>query len=377
MAITSDDTQFFDLELSGFVFNQDNAELVRERHNKNTERHHDYDARYDFRTFIYDCFYEPELSAVTLLCPPLLNFRKLLSNLQFKIDGEQVVPTTVEDLSRCSVITFDCPNQAPLMLSLSHPNFGGNLAIGRSFLEDFKNTNALFTISQNNRLEWIQDWLTHYVKAHGANAVILSDNNSTDYSMKELGDAVCAVPGIDKAAILRARYPFGPTDENSYGALFLQRATAELCRRRFLGHARAVVSADIDELFHSFSGSSIFDATVASQAGYIRADAKWVYAIPDATGSPLRHRDHKYISANNKPKANRKWCVAPQGPQAGRQWLTHFLGSRKDPVDPDFRMWHFRQVSTGWKHDRSGQPVKGLDTYPELELAMEDCFGQT
>ncbi|MEM7645229.1 MAG: hypothetical protein AAF366_22395 [Pseudomonadota bacterium] len=184
---------------------------------------------------------------------------------------------------------------------------------------------------------------------------------------------LASVEGLKAAAILRARYPFGPTAENktAYDALFLQRALAELGRRRFLGRARAVLNVDVDELFHSRTGRSVFEATVASAAGYLRADAEWVYAV--GTEGSVRHRDHGHVSATGRPKANRKWCVVPDGPQAGRQWLTHFLGSRKDPVDPDFVMWHFRQVSTSWKADRSAGDL-ALVPDPDLTAAMDRAF---
>jgi hypothetical protein len=366
--------QLFDLELSGLVFTGDQPELRRDRHNRAAERDPGYDDRYDFSTFIYDAFHDPDRGEVTLLCPPLLNFRNLLDDVVFGIDGAVCRPSSVSDVSRCSLISFAWAGDCPQTITLSHPQFGANLVIGRSYLDEFEGKNVVFTISRNNRLEWICDWLNYYVKVHGANAVVLSDNNSTAYSAAELGDAIRNVPGIEVAAILRARYPFGPTDSDSYGALFLQRSLAELCRRRFLGRARAVVGADIDELFHSYSGASIFDATVASEAGYIRADAEWVYTDQARDEGSYLHKNHGFVSANGKPKANRKWCVAPTGPQKDRQWLTHFLGSRKDPVDPDFRMWHFGQISTSWKYDRAAPKGPDLSEDKILQKAMQ-VFG--
>jgi len=364
--------QVFDIELSSFSFPQGSAQLTRDKVGKEKDRAPDYDRQYDFSTLFYDCFWTPEGDEVTVLGPSFLNFGNLIGEADFFIDGRCVRPKLVRHLSRCSLITFPAGGECPKVLSLKHSIFGGNLAIGGSFLSEFAGCNALYTISKDNDLEWIVDWLGYYVKAHMANAVVLFDNGSTIYSSDELCAALSSVQGIKKVAIVHARFPFGPTAEGkvNYASLYLQRSMAELCKQRFLGKARAVLNTDIDELFHSKSGQSIFDATVASTDGYLRADAQWVYANPTEKGDKIRHSDHRYVTRKNKPKANRKWCVVPNGPMKDYQWLTHFLGSKKDPVDPNFLMWHFRQVSTSWKVQRNLEPDLDLVLDPELDTVM-------
>ena len=189
-----------ELELSGLVFDGDQPVFKRDRHNDAKNRDANYDSDYDSKTFIYDCFHDPELNNVTLLCPKLLNFRSILDDLRIKIDGLLVQPTKIESLSRCAVITLPCLETDPRVVTLSHPLFGANLAIGRSYLAQFAGKNAIFTISQNNRLEWLQDWLTHYVKEHKTNALVLSENNSTKYSSQELINAISQVPGIENSS---------------------------------------------------------------------------------------------------------------------------------------------------------------------------------
>ena len=114
-----------------------------------------------------------------------------------------------------------------------------------------------------------------------------------------------------------------------------------------------MLSADIDELFHSYSMRSIFDATIESPRGYLRAAAEWVFPQVDETKKLLRHKDHMLVSADANAKTNLKWCVDPNGPQSGKQWRTHFIDRNDDYIDPDFRMWHFHSVSTNWKPDRA------------------------
>ncbi|WP_171123314.1 MULTISPECIES: glycosyltransferase family 2 protein [unclassified Ruegeria] len=363
-----------DIELSGFVLPYDDDQLIRRDIHEDIADPESYYKRYDQKTLFYDCFLDQTGTQVVLLGPRLFNLKRLLEDTDFRLDGIPIKPLAVEKLSRCSVVLLPTAGAKPAVLTLSHDRFGGNIPVGASFVEAYRDTNALFALSKNNELSWIQDWLYYNHKIHGANAVVFADNVSTKYSRDELVRAISAVEGIEQATVVRARYRFGPTEEKFDNALFLQRSLAELFRRRFLGAARAVINTDVDELFHSKSGRSIFDATAESESGYVRADARWVY-VNDTKGEFLpRHRHHGFVTKSGKPKSNRKYAVAPAGSQAGRQWLTHFIQSRRDPVDPDFELWHFRNLNTGWKEDRSISSG-ALEEYSPLQDAMSAVFG--
>jgi hypothetical protein len=366
-------TEVLDLELSGFRLPLGGRELTRRLIGSSEAHDENFVRRYDFSTLFYDCFLDSEAGEILLLGPPFLNLKRIIQKIDFSIDGRNVQIKDIRNLSRCGIVALDA--QGGSVLTLKHILFGGSIPIGRSYVDEFSNLNGMYTISLNNRLDWIADWLTYYVKMHGAETVVLSDNGSQAYSLSDLRQTLAEVPGLRKAVILRARYPFGPTVANKagYASLFLQRSLAELGRLRFFAKARAVVNADIDELFHSANGQSVFDATVNSKDGYLRGNAEWVYALKPGPIGYARHCDHSHVSASGKPKANRKWCVVPCGPQKGKQWLTHFLDSSNDTVDPDFRIWHFRQISTGWKFDRSFSG-ESLEISAELVDAMNLAF---
>jgi hypothetical protein len=176
--------------------------------------------------------------------------------------------------------------------------------------------------------------------------------------------------------VIPAPFPFGPKAENKANtdSLYLQLSISELIRRRILGQARAAQNVEIDELHHAKTGQSVFDATVESPLGYLRTDARWVYADPQLDPAQIRHASHGFISTSGRPRANRKWCVAPQGPFGDHQWLTHFINNRKDPSHPDFEMLHFRQVSTNWKMDRTASDRDQLTPFPELQALMQRYF---
>lgn len=366
-----------DLNFSSFVFDRSHPSLIRDRIGHFEERHSSYDDTYDFDTLFYDAYFDRSARQVVLVCPPLLNFKRLIEDADFFVDGHAAQINSVVDISRGSLIFIDVADGTPQRLSFQHPHFSGEVQINKTCLDAFAGKNTIYAISKNNRLEWIVDWLTYYANAHGANAVVLYDNASTDYTVDQLTHAITSVQGIDTVAIGRANFPFGPrgTSNTDYKSLFLQRTMAELGRRRLLLKSRAVLNVDIDELMYSHSGQSIFDATAASPEGYVRANAAWVYADPAKIKDIPSFSAHRYVSETGRPKANRKFCVNPQGALIGKQWLTHFIRSRRDPVDPDFVMWHFSKISTGWKYDRSGLGGPDLKECPELINAMAKHLG--
>ncbi|MEM6635345.1 MAG: hypothetical protein AAF667_05575 [Pseudomonadota bacterium] len=370
--------EVLDIEISGLVLSGDDPSLFRDRRGRPRARGPNFDEGYDFRTLVYGAFEDAENDCVCVLCPPLLNFRALIEETEFQLDGIPAHPRAILDLSRCSVLLFDYVDALPASISLTHRLFGGTVPILPSLVSRFEGSNAIYAISKNNDLQWIGDWLTYYVRAHGLTSAVLIDNGSTDYRPEDLRKTVASVNGLKRAAVLRARYPFGPTVESTagYASLYLQRSMIELVRRHLLARARAVMNADIDELIWSRTGQSVFDATVEEPDGYLRAGAVWVYAKDVPEGSGIRHMHHGMVSASGKPKSKRKWCVAPTGAKKGQQWLTHFMEDRRDPVHPDFLLWHFRDVTTGWKEERLAADRPELVPAPELQTEMRRVFGQ-
>lgn len=371
-------TRVLDLELSSLIFEGDDPALIRERIGTAENRDPNYDARYDFRTFIYDCYFDADLGQIVLICPKLLNFSKLLQDVVCLVDGQKVEISRVMEISRGSLVLLKASAESPAELQIRHPLFSGTLKVNAQHNDAFAGKNVVYAISKDNHLDWIQDWLRYYVKEHGANALVLYDNHSTAYSMEDLKTAVSEVDGISVFGLVRAWFPFGPggSKNTNFNSKFLHMTMVELGRRRLLGDARAVLNVDIDELVYSKSGQSIFDATAASELGYTRVNGEWAYADLPADGQLVRHNDHYAIRSDRRPKVSRKWCVAPTGPLKGRAWLTHRIISRKDPCDPDFGFWHFRRISNNWDYDREEFNADLLEVDTRLVETMARVFGE-
>ncbi|UXN74149.1 hypothetical protein N8D56_02365 [Devosia sp. A8/3-2] len=61
---------------------------------------------------------------------------------------------------------------------------------------------VIFTINKDNNLEWIADWARFYVKEHGATAVVVYDNGSTEYGLDDIRSTLAAVEGLKKFLVI-------------------------------------------------------------------------------------------------------------------------------------------------------------------------------
>lgn len=369
--------QVLNLSLSPFVLDGTHPTLQRDRFGEISMRDRNYDNRYDFYTLFYDCYYDSEVKEVVLICPRLMNFERLVENSVYAIDGIQTSIKSIDRLSRGNLIRFNCSVKNPKKFAFDHNLFFGEVTINAQYHEFFEGKNAIYAISKDNKLSWMQDWLGYYVKEHGANAVVIYDNGSTAYSLSDLTNAMAEVDGMEAIGVVNADFPFGPSGigKANFGSKFLHMTMVELGRRRLLQMARAVLNVDIDELVYARNGESIFDATLKSEKGYIRFGGRWVYADKPQDCALVTHADHWAMRKDRRPRVNRKWCVAPSGPLNGRAWLTHRIISLKDRQDNNFGFWHFRRLTSNWDYDREDFEADLLVPDTRLQTTMSRVFG--
>ena len=68
----------------------------------------------------------------------------------------------------------------------------------------------LLTLSRNNDLRWIRDWVRFHVREHGADAVLFFDNGSTGYGPPEIEAALAGIGGVGRSVCVAAVFPYGP-----------------------------------------------------------------------------------------------------------------------------------------------------------------------
>ncbi|PPQ30741.1 hypothetical protein CCR94_11815 [Rhodoblastus sphagnicola] len=234
--------------------------------------------------------------------------------------------------------------------------------------ELFAGRRVLFTLSKNNKLSWIQDWIRYHRDNHGADALLLYDNGSTDYDVHALAQAIAEVGGLKASAIVEWPFKYGPLGggDRPWDSDFCQSGMLEHARWRFLARARSALNCDIDELV--VGPGSIFAAAESSPLGAITCQGHWLYGI---SGGGLdtppqeraRHRDYFVAEKPNMqfgviPKhpnsCRRKWAVAPARCPERAQWRTHrFAGWFARNVPSLFYSFrHLHPINTNWWYGR-------------------------
>jgi hypothetical protein len=336
-------------------------------------RREGYDARYDFRTLVYDAVQLPD--RVWLFCPKLANLAALLRGAT--IDGQPARVRRIRRFERYDVAEIPWADTAGT-LAVAAGGWRAEVALNPADRATFAGRNVLLTLSKNNELRWIRDWVLFHVREHGADAVLFFDNGSRAYGLPEIEAALGDIPGLGPVVVVSAPFPYGPQGARrmKFRANFLQAALLNLARHRFLAPARAVLQCDVDELVLRRGDAGVFDATVASRAGFLRIPGDWRYPDPRSAAMPL-HRDHFRRSPASKP-CPPKYCIVPEGPMRDKSWATHglhgVLFGRRFVTDR-FRFLHCYGISDFWKGRPTSQAARATEVDPEAQAALARVFG--
>jgi hypothetical protein len=352
-------------------------------------RQPDFDERFDSDTLFYDVFRMSGSDKIFMVGPALYNLATLVDRMQvIAKPSNEVCRFRRFDMDRMTRVVVDAPpNTLELALRAS---FGEIVvSVSGSEAESYKGLRVLCTISKNNHIDWICDWARFNRDIHGAQAILLYDNDSSAYSLNELSDRIGAVGGLSFVGLVPFPFRFGPPGHGlrkHWDSNFLQISSLEHARWRFLSEARSFLNSDVDELVLSAKGDSLFEA--AEKKGLIRFFGSWVPNLDRDIGAGaadrgVRHFDFRHVEKTRfqvkSPfivnRCQPKWAVAPQkAPWASqlthhriKNWWRGCLWSRS------FSFRHFRGLSTGWKYDRSR-----LETFDPIrhrvDTAMLDAF---
>jgi hypothetical protein len=337
----------------------------------------DYDARYDFTTLIYDVVHLPERRFVALYCPKLLNLAAVLTEGVLELDGVAVRPTRTRRFKRYDVVELPAARR-PAELSLRFRDWHATVPVRGPDTDAFAGRNCLMTMSRNNALPWIADWARYHVAEHGADAVLIFDNGSTDYAPEAVDAALAQVEGVEARAVVPADRSYGPlgVGRGPSKAFMLKAALQNIARARYLAKARAVMVCDIDELVVGKDGGNVFDATVAARGGYLKFHGTW--RMPDTPpGQMPHHRDHVLLAAP-PVICPTKFCVVPDGRLRRYSWGSHNLEGLwlSDRFRTDaFSFLHCRGISDFWKGAGSRFELTPAGTDRETEAILRRVFG--
>lgn len=334
-----------------------------------------YEDRYDRRTLIYDAVRMP-LDGVCLTTPRLLNLWPVLRD-GLQRDGAAL---SRHLMRRRTFLRFEqiMLRGAAQGLTLDLGQSPQPLPLRDSGAPLFADLRVVMAVNKDNALDWIADWAAFHVIRHGAEGVLVFDNGSTAYGPHDIAARLSTVPGLRRAVILSAPFPYGPADKGGRFDVpprFFQTAMFNLARRDLVARARSVLSVDIDELVGGPDGASVFEAAERHPLGMLTLPGHWAFPAPDAQG-PQPQRVHLWGADPSQP-CHPKWCIAPGGLMGYVAWNVHKPGGPLPPVlttRHGFRLYHCRATSTGWKAGRFTPPEK-LRKDPDIEALFADTFG--
>jgi hypothetical protein len=329
-------------------------------------RQPDYDDNFDATTLFYDVVAFPAPGQRLLFVgPPFLN---LLSPFhESRLNGHELGTTCLSYYSRdrcCDVWVQEWKGGEAILdtpfgsFVLSPQTAAHHLYVGKR---------VLYTLSKDNEIDWIIDWVQFHARNHGADAVLLYDNDSSRYTGPELEDALRASFPALEIHVVHWPYKYGPqgvSADAGWDSDFCQAGAFQDARFRFLASASSVLNCDVDELVVSPSGRSVFEAAERSPDGCIHFTGRWVSNArlsaawaPDRP-SDLRHGQFVFADRDDATVCPTKWCVVPSRCAMDVHWSTHCVRGKDRPALPAFSYRHFRSISTNWKYRRHWpQPV--------------------
>ncbi|WP_157966395.1 glycosyltransferase family 92 protein [Oceanibium sediminis] len=322
-------------------------------------RHESYGQKFDDRTVIYDLFRSGDPCELIAICPPLFN---LLDDLDIRItalpDGSPC-PFRVEPRALTERLVIRVPEGCE-SLRIATRAGTWQVAPAPAIQARFAGARAITTLSRDNDLQWIRDWVTYHVRAQGATAAVIYDNGSRRYTPEALASALEGT-GVD-VAVVPWPYPYGPNDHRMpatrrvFDSNFCQTSMLDHAWQRLFAQADAVVNADIDELVYT-SGPSVFERVTTSETGFLRYTGRWIEPLPIRRGRAPRHRDFWQELRTSVPvHCEPKWAVAPAKLPPNAQWMVHDIaGMIPDADSEDVSFGHFRGINTAVTIDAVGR----------------------
>lgn len=330
--------------------------------------------RFEDRALVYDCFRHPDGERILLVGPPPMNLMPELRRADYLALPARTRLTPAFHASLSTMITelSGAPSgTTAVRLTVNGQSF--ELAVQPNHAAELAGRRLLFTMSKDNDLAWIAEWARWHQRLHGTDAIVLFDNGSSRYGTDEIEQTLLGVDGIDRVAVLRWPYRFGPVDRSlridPYWSRFLQIASMSVTLRRFGPNAHGLINADIDELSATRSGRSLYDLARASRGGLVVYRGVWIEPVPAGTSGGEAPTHRHFLSRSGDPRhaasRQRKWTLDPS-----RAWVQklsvhpywHWIEGRSlmaKSMPADAFYWHFRGISTDWKDARTLQRTEG------------------
>lgn len=315
----------------------------------------DYQEKFDYKTLSFDTFFSE--NKIILSGPPLFGLEDFIQNGKFLLDQRdhtQNIVTTHFDRTQSNHITQ--VETQPHEFTWEYKDISIETQINNNFLNEFKDKKVLFTLSKNNKFEWIYDWIMFYQQYHNIDSVLFYDNNSNDYSLDELKNYLSKKELNVDIYLVPWNFKYGPQGgiysekgKAPWDSDFCQYGMFEHAKYRFLKYSSGVINADIDELVITPNGKSIFELLDDSKG--LLYPGYWIQSIPLDVNKETRFFNYAYRSTEDKHSDN-KWCINPTKLDDKIQWKVHSIRKTNLKKLKGIYYAHFKAINYNWKTQR-------------------------
>jgi hypothetical protein len=333
-------------------------------------RGENFERDFDSTTLFYDAV-RVSNSQVALFAPPFLNLSSGVAATTFSHGTDRCLART-KRFDRHVQIWLDAPENCTSIHAAGELG-SFDFAVSRNETEIFRGRRVIFTMSKDNPIEWILDWVRFNRDVHGADAVLIYDNGSSAYDSAALSSALRSVRGLQCSVVVEWPFKYGPQGTNSWDhwdSDFCQLGAWEHARWRFLQLAKSAMNSDIDELVLPQGNRSVFEAAENSWFGLVRYRGRWIIGIDDgcpgvSMTAPPRHTDFsilmpplyqrsRFLIRRDANQCPAKWTVVPSRCPAHAQWHVHSIFSwwASHLWTYEFSFRHFREIGSNWKYQR-------------------------
>jgi hypothetical protein len=335
-------------------------------------RQTDYLDRFDDSTLFYDVFTVDR--GTMAVGPPVDAMTRPFGEARLDIDGRAVSAARLVAHGHCARLDF--PGDRATAISVRYGSHTSDTAVSPDMSDLFVGRRALMTLSLNNDMRWITDWVRWHVVTHGTDAVVFYDNGSTAYDLESLLACLCAIPGLAVAVVVDWSFKYGPLGSPDgivpWDSDFAQYGALEHARWRLLRKADGFLSVDVDELVYADDGSSVYEHALRTASGFVAFPGTWVYPGPEIPTDRFPLHEESFWVDPSQGRSPHKWCACPRRLPYESQLMVHGIARSRFAVPATLGYWHTRVVTTNWTGDRRDHIVESA-THVLLE-GLRDAY---
>lgn len=319
--------------------------------------------------------------------PPLMNLSDCFLEASYFADHQFLTAQpTISHLDRAHRV--DVPIEGPVArLRVEYADrLDDEILTSPAMHALFRDRRVLIGMQRNNPNGWLVEWAEFFVRENGVDALILYDLMSYGPPIEDFLPELAGVPGLDVIVIVKWPYKYGvqparagvPWDSD-YG----QYVAWEHARQRFIKEAFAVTIADVDELFLSRDGRSIFDHAAESQTGVVRFEERMI--LPAVTRTPrsdttTSYSDYVFFN-QDAPLSNPKWAAIVQRLGPTDQLQVHGVANHYEAFTDQIVGRQFMAMKLDWGKGTFARRFPDVEWIEDANLHLDeelsDAFGRS